>query len=189
MCKSLGFPHYRSPGADIVIIGVVGSTCAFLILVVPGFALFLRFPFDALFGPPPQRIIQRSHSTVTVTEDPPYLFLCIPLVYFYSLLSIVTVTNMAKPKNSEGERLTKNQVARVASLGSLPVSVLCVLVVPFLVAFAQCADRAVNNWKRGIAKLEPRQYEDSALRKVVYQYTFSFRRRQIRTGRAGDGLA
>jgi len=90
---------------------------------------------------------------------------------------------MLKLENSMGEKMTRDQVARVVALGALPVSVLYVLIMPFLVAFSQCADRKINNWKRGVAKLDRRVYGDSLLREVVYQYTFFFKRRK---GRAAD---
>ena len=85
---------------------------------------------------------------------------------------------MTKPESSAGGKLTTNQAARVAALGSLPVSVIYVLIVPFYLAFSQCADRAINDWKRRVGKQDPKVYYDLLLRKTVYQYTFFFRQRQ-----------
>lgn len=160
--------------------------------------LYRESKLVAIFGSPPLRVVtsQRNSTTKTVKEDHPVLFFYYPFFYLYSFFSLVLVSRIGKyPAGGQGPDvfLTVRQIARVASLGALPISVIHFFALPFAYGIWQWTRRGVDKWYARMTGGVEKEHEDSVLRRTCYQYLYWWRklrdRRVNRRVSIGDGLA
>ena len=178
ICKSLHYPYYEQRWASMVGPAFLGSVMALAILYPASY--FLRKPSTLryIFGFQPLRtfrIVEPDGTpTKAVFEDYPVLFFYYPYVYLFSFLSLVLVSKVSRyPRGGKGpdDFLTVTQIARVAALGALPVSIIHFLVTPFALGFWQWTQRRIDNWLAKMTGKRETKYDDSILRRVCYQYT------------------
>ena len=194
ICESLRYPYYAKRWDSILIVpGIFGAFLALVILYPISFIIPENL---AMFGPPPLRVVtsKRNSTTKTVPEDQPNLFLYYPLFYLYSFFSLVLVARIGPYPSGDDPKvfLTVQQIARVAALGALPVSLIHFIVLPFSFGIWQWTRRGVDGWVSRMTGIEEKEHDDSVLRMVCYQYAYWWRRlrgRRRAVDPRGDGLA